>query len=147
MWARTCGFNLIVLIPVLLVFSGKSAAQSGAPSISQEEAEILVYLIPEAQTLRASGMDVSATLESSEAHHEPDSYVFWVTNSKRKNAGSVTVDYFFVNKYTAEVWSFGLEKYVKSPELAGVQDIIRRARGITLAMVRQYEALHPRTKE
>jgi hypothetical protein len=139
--------GIVALTLSVSVLVERIGAQNTSPTISQEEAQILVYLIPEAHTLRASGMDVFESIESSEDHREPDSFVFWVTNSNREGVqGSVTVDYFYVNKYTAEIWSFGLEKYVTSPEIAGVQAIIHKAHGITPSMVKEYNSHHPRTK-
>src|SRR5208282_5971655 len=95
--------------------------------IATREAEILIYLLPQAQELRKQGMDIRWELQTSPKLNQRDFYTYWIVNSKRPNVeGSVTVGYFSVNKHTAEVWDNDNEKVVETGELQGVQRILRR---------------------
>jgi hypothetical protein len=112
--------------------------------INIEEAEFLIYLLPEAQELRSQGMDISWELETSADLNQADFYVFWVINPKRKHhEGSVTVGYFGVNRHNAEVWSLDSNGLLSTPELEGAQRIIRQARSITETVVQQYHLRRP----
>src|SRR5258708_25352859 len=130
-------FAMFSLFVVLAVFAGfKLAAQSAKQTTSPEqiaphEAEILIYLLPQAQELRKHGMDVGWELQTSLKLNQRDFYTYWVVNSKRPNVeGSVTVGYFSVNKHTAEVCDENNEKVVDAGELEGVERILRRAHHI-----------------
>jgi hypothetical protein len=118
-----------------------------APSpqpITLTEAEILVYLLPQAQELRKQGMDVGWELQTGPKFNRKDFYTFWVVNAKRPNVeGSVTVGYFDVNKHTGEVWDEGLEKSVVSSELTGVQGILRKAHRIDSSTLAKYHSAKP----
>ena len=108
------------------------------------EAEILIYLMPQAQELRRLRMDVGWELQTGPKFNRKDFYTFWVVNAKRPNVeGSVTVGYFDVNKHTGEVWDEGLERFVVSPDLAGVQVILRKAHGIDASSLAKYHLAKP----
>lgn len=102
---------LIVLLcafgPVLGAKNDVLVPQS-VTEIALEEAEILIYLLPAAQTVRSQGMDIGWEQQTSSKLNQNDFYVFWVVNDKRQNVhGSNTIGYYGVNKHTADVWSYG----------------------------------------
>jgi len=137
---------------ILSAFAGfRFAAQSAklatsAEQIAPHEAEILIYLLPQAQELRKQGMDVGWELQTSPKLNQRDFYTYWVVNSKRPNVeGSVTVGYFSVNKYTAEVWDDNDEKVkvLDAGELEGVERILRRAHHIDEVTLHKFSSLRP----
>lgn len=112
--------------------------------IRLEEAEILVFLLPQAAELRRQGMDVGWELQTGPKLNQADFYTFWVVNSTRPHVeGSVTVGYFAVNRHSAEVWSLDKGEFVSSPEIEGIQRIVRRAHSIDDALIRQYHSRRP----
>jgi hypothetical protein len=140
------------LFVILSAFAGFSLATqsaklaTSAEQIAPHEAEILIYLLPQAQELRKQGMDVGWELQTSPKLNQPDFYTYWLVNSKRPNVeGSVTLGYFSVNKHTAEVWDDNNEK-VKVPEageLEGVERILRRAHHIDEETLHKFSSLRP----
>ena len=113
-------------------------AQTKAPELLPlHEAEILIYLSPPAVSVRAEGMEVGWELQEAKQYNK-NFYVFWMYNAVRESTGSVTIGYFAVNKRTAEVWDLGLERFVESKELAGVQRILRKAHHIDDQTIEKY---------
>src|ERR1700722_17661855 len=133
---RSVSFQL-TSYALLVIFTGSLLAPWGAlstveahepPIISLTEAEILIYLLPQAQELRRQGMDVGWERQTSARLNQKNFYVFWVVNNKRSPVeGSVRVGFFAVSKFTAEVWDDDLETIVSGPDLAGIQNILRKA--------------------
>jgi hypothetical protein len=125
--------------------AGWAHSQGAGPSeqISQTEAEILIYLLPEAQQVRADGMDIGWHLETSPALNQRDFYTFMVFDATRRNAGSVTIGFFAVNKWSAEVWDVDLGRLVSSTELRGIQTILRRAHHVDAQTVERYRNVKP----
>jgi hypothetical protein len=122
----------------------RPAPSKASQPISLEEAEVLIYLLPQAHELRAQAMDVGWELETGKSYNQDDFYVFWVVNSKRPYAqGSVTVGYFAVNKHSAELWSLDTNQFVSTPEIEGVQKIIRNAHLIDEHIIQQYHSRRP----
>ncbi|MGA6957701.1 MAG: hypothetical protein WBY73_21500 [Candidatus Acidiferrales bacterium] len=117
---------------------------ASAEQIAPYEAEILVYLLPQAQELRKQGMDVGWEIQTSPKLNQRDFYTYWVFNLKRQNVeGSVTIGYFSVNKHTAEVWDNGNEKVVAAEDLEGVERILRRAHQINQETLDKFNSLRP----
>jgi hypothetical protein len=115
-----------------------------AAPLSLEEAEILIYLLPVAHQLRAQGDDVTWELETSREPGGSHFFTFWVGGARPNPYGSVTVNYFSVNRHTGQVWELMPEaRVVTSPELSGVQKIIRAAQGIGPETIRQYGRVRP----
>ncbi len=126
---------------VVPAFSSAGEAPVAKPQeIAYHEAEILIYLLPVAKELRAGGMDVSWERQTSAKLNQEDYFVFWVVNARRVSNGSVTVGYFAVNKHTADVWDSDLKELVTSPEIKGVQKILRRAHRIDDHAIEEYRA-------
>ncbi len=112
--------------------------------ITLHEAEILIYLIPEAHELRKQGMDVGWELETGSGMNQEDFYIFSVANVKRRRVhGSAGVGFFAVNKHTADVWDAVAGELVTSSELEGVQRILRKAHLVDSATISKYSGRRP----
>jgi hypothetical protein len=145
--------KILALSSLLAFLAGVTGFELAARSIRSAtppeeiapcEAEILIYLLPEAQELRKQGMDIGWELQTSDKLNQRDFYTFWVINSKRPNtAGSVTVGYFSVNKHTAEVWDTNSDRVVGAAEIEGVQRILRRAHHIDEETLHKFGSLRP----
>jgi hypothetical protein len=107
--------------------------------LAYHEAEILIYLLPVAKETRARGSDIIWERESSPRENQSDYFVFWVMNARPNPYGSSTIGYFAVNKHNADVRECGEdEMVVTSPEIEGVQKILRRAHHIDQGTVQKY---------
>src|SRR5713101_5511696 len=136
-----------LILLAFLVFRQASAPALGRGNyetpelISLTEAEILVYLLPAAHEVRRQGMDVGWEMETSPRLKREDFFTFWVVNAKRPHVdGSVTIGFFSVNKHTADIWDHGLEEFVVSTELEGIQTILRKAHHIDEAAIKKYRS-------
>jgi hypothetical protein len=109
--------------------------------LTREEAEILIYLIPEAHAERDRGRDVSWTL----GPNSENFYDFWVVANGKPGLGlgSETVGYYAVNKHTGDIWATASMRRVTSPELQGAQKIIRAAHHIDDGVLKKYSGLRP----
>ena len=116
-------------------------------SLSLEEAEILVYLVPDADPVRKAGCDVEAEWQRSSKLDQTNFFTFWLVRTGKKVGCStwpIDVSYFSVNKRTGSVWDDMPESHrVTSSTLNGVLKIIRRRNGINKATLRKYDALKP----
>lgn len=130
-----------LLVALILLVGMTEISKSARPPglIAFHEAEILIYLLPQAIEIRSQGMDIGWERETGSEWNQTDYYFFWVYNAKRAEAGSVTVGHFAVNKHTGEVWELMLQEIVKTPELQGVQRILRRAHNIDEETLKQYQ--------
>jgi hypothetical protein len=121
-----------------------AAQQAQSEPLSKTEAEILIYLLPEAHHVRQEGMDIGWELETGSARNQKDFYNFWVVNAKRKNGGSVTIGFFSVNKHTAEVWDdTPSPRLVNDVELQGIQKILREGHHIDAQTLTEFGSLRP----
>ena len=140
-------FSLLVILSTFAGFrltAQPAKLAASAEQIAPYEAEILLYLLPQAQELRKQGMDVGWELQTSPKLNQRDFYTYWVFNLKRQNVeGSVTIGYFSVNKHTAEVWDNGNEKVVDAEDLEGVEKILRRAHLIDKETLDKFSSLRP----
>jgi len=122
--------------------SGPAFSAEQAELLGLHEAEILIYLLPDAHEVRKQGMDVGWELQTGSDFNQKDFFVFWVVNAKRPNVnGSVTLGYYAVNRHTADVWVDVVNGFVVSKELEGVQRILRRAHHIDEATIAMYRSL------
>lgn len=119
-----------ILFSLLWSMEGAYGPDKAEP-ITLPEAEILIYLMPASQELRKQGFDVGWDISRSQ---NPDMFQFFVFNAKRKcpEGCSVTIGNFAVNKHTAEVTSTDTDTVLTSPELSGVQAILRREHHLDL---------------
>jgi hypothetical protein len=115
-----------------LRFPEPSRDKESLARITFHEAEILIYVMPAARTVREQGMDVGWEKSAAPELNHEDYFFFWVYNSKRQGSGSVTIGHFAVDKRNAEVWDFMTGERVSSVELGGVQRILRRAHQVKL---------------
>jgi len=118
---------------------------AGPEQLAYHDAEILIYLLPVAKETRSRGSDVSWERESSPRLNQSDYFVFWVMNARPNPYGSSTIGYFAVNKHTADIWECGGDEEinkgpVKSPEIEGVQKILREAHHIDQQTVHKYRS-------
>jgi hypothetical protein len=146
--AKTVQIEIRAIQALARLSANNSARQSTQPALPPEqialhEAEILIYLLPEAQLLRNQGMDIGWE-QTDPKLNQQDFYTFWVYNSKRPTEnGSVTVGHFSVNKHTAEVWGDDNEKPISTNDLEGIERILRRAHHIDESTVRKFGSIRP----
>jgi hypothetical protein len=114
-----------------------------AEMISLTEAEILVYLLPQAQEVRKQRGNVSWELEAGPLQNTKDFYTFWVVGPRRQGEASNTIGYFSVNKHTADIWDAVLDKLISSEELQGIQKILRGGHHIDAQTLDGYRNLKP----
>ncbi|HTR66958.1 MAG TPA: hypothetical protein VMH85_14365 [Terriglobales bacterium] len=145
-WFRS-GVTVLVLLLSWLAVLGTHVPQlpsrESPELITVPEAEILIYFLPQAVELRHEGVEVGWELDRSPKFNQQDFFCFWVMDVTRKVEGSVTVGWFFVNRHTADVWDDGLEKYVLSRDLEGIQKILRQAHRIDEETLRIYRMRSP----
>lgn len=106
---KRLGLALLAGLPSLFLTIESAIAKGVTPptvasEISIVEAEILLYVSPIAERVRANNSDIAMELQTSAKLNQDDYYFFWVYDSVRHSNGSVTVGYYAVNKHTAEVW-------------------------------------------
>lgn len=136
--------RVLVLLPLLvlpaLAWKAFRSVPGEAQPLAPHEAEILIYLMPEASALRSQRMDIGWEQTTSPDLNLRDFYFFWVYNSKRESSGSVTIGHFAVNKHTGDVWNAMTSKKIASAELAGVQRILRKAHRIDADLVKRHSS-------
>lgn len=121
-----------------------AAPQAQSEPLSLTEAEILIYLLPEAHQVRQEGMDVGWELETGSTWNQRDFYNFSVVNAKRKNVGSNAIGFFSVNKRTGEVWDdIPSAERVNNIELQGIQKILREGHHIDAQQLTKFGSLRP----
>ena len=123
-------------LPIQLGAAIHSAAQPSL--VTSMEAQILVYVSPIGDPVRADGFDIGMELQTGAKLNQSDYYYFFVYNSKRESHGSNTVGYVAVNKRTADVWDTDLNKRLTSKVLVGVQETIRQSHAIDTATIEKY---------
>jgi hypothetical protein len=117
-------------------------------TISLNEAEILIYLMPRADEVRSRGCDVSWEVEESSSDNQVDYYTFWVVHtgeSTRCRTWATTVSYFAVNRHTADVRDVSLDDYPlqHSQRLERVQQAMRRVHAIDKETIQKYRYASP----
>jgi len=144
MWRCWVMAAFAIVLSILSWSAGPLADSFKAESITLYEAEVLIYLLPEAHEVRSQGMDVGWEQQQSPSLNLDDFFVFWVVNAKRKDVhGSVTIGFFSVNKHTADIWDNDLGDFVATPELQGVQRILREAHHIDEAIMEKFRSRRP----
>lgn len=148
MFTRKKILGLIPLCALLTIaLSGDTAkSPSEEQQVVLQEAEILIYIMPDSQEVRKQGWDVGWELQTSPELNQEDFFVFWVVNAKRPNVqGSVTIGYYGINKHTADIWEDNFQRFVSGKELEGVQNILRRAHHIDQTIIEKYRSRRPFT--
>ena len=115
---------VLAMLLTALAFPQVVVTKSNCTAISSRDAEILIYLMPVADQLREEGMDIGWERQPTIEKHNPGEYAFWVYNSRRPSAGSVTIGYYLVNKCTGVVKEDETGKVVTSPIMERVQRIM-----------------------
>ena len=111
-------------LAALATLSGPGVWPQTVPcaNLSVREAQVLLYSMPVAEDLRSQGMGV-ASERMPKAEKDSSTFVFWVYNTKRRGAGSVTVGYYDVNRCTATVTESETGNVVSSSRLRALQRI------------------------
>lgn len=131
----------ICIVLTCLGFGWQILLGQETTQLSLYEAEILVYLMPDAQTARRNGYSVTWELWKGSDLNQADYFFFSVYNASRPNpAGSVLIGHYAINKHTADVWMTVPRQIVESEELKGVQEILRRAHRIGEETVDRYRS-------
>ena len=123
-------------------------------TITVEEAEDLIDLLPVTKELRAKGMVVKWDVQAGRTMNNKVYYFFWIYNvtaQKQGDIGSISVGNYAVNKHTADVraWqvshdvSYGDDGVpVTTNELERVQEELRKRHGIDSTTIQQYRSAH-----
>ena len=134
-------FVTVLFLAIQLFAQTPALKANRSPSeLSLSDARILVYLTRAAKQVRKTGLDVFMEQSTSEKLNQNDYYVFQMLSTRECEACSLNVGYFAVNKHTADVRDFDADDYhlLTSPEMAGVQHILRDAHNITADVIKQY---------
>lgn len=120
------------------------AKKVGEPTLPRQialhEAEVLIYLLPFAQVSRAEGSEIEWMMDVSGGLNQEDYYMFYVHDSQRDTDSAASMGYFAVNKHTADVWDRVTGEQVRSRKIAKVQELLRRAHGISQEIVEKYRS-------
>jgi len=123
-------------------------------TITVEEAEDLIDLLPVTKELRAKGMVVKWDVQAGRTMNNKVYYFFWIYNvtaQKQGDIGSISVGNYAVNKHTADVraWqvshdvSYGDDGVpVTTNELERVQEELRKRHRIDSTTIQQYRSAH-----
>jgi hypothetical protein len=142
---RLIPYTLILMSLACLVLVGdKVGAQEHKAVVSLAEAKIVIFVSPIAEEIRRKGMDIGVELQSSSQLNQNNFYYFWVYNNKRTDlGGSVTIGYYAVSKYTADVWNVDSSQLVSGGLLGDIQAILRAEHGIDESVVKRYQSSPP----
>jgi hypothetical protein len=125
-----------------------------SPTITVEEAEDIINLLPATKELRAKGMDVKWDVQAVPTMNNTDYYFFWIYNAtaqKERDIGSISVGTYAVNKHTADVrvWQVSNDVFhgedgvlVAANELERLQEELRTKQGIDSTAIQQYRSAH-----
>ncbi len=142
--------RLLIALPVLLLSMvatlPSAAAESTCKDVSLIDAQILIYLLPVADQLRAQGMDIGWERQPALEAERPDHYSFWVYNSRRVSAGSVTIGYYNVDRCTGVVREAETGKIVSNRLMNHIRQIIIANRQSSPAFTDKIPNVGPSTK-
>jgi hypothetical protein len=124
------------------------------PTITVEEAEDLINLLPATKELRAKGMEVKWDVQAVPTMNNKVYYFFWIYNvtaQKARDIGWISVGNYAVNKHTADVrvWhvsddvSYGDDGVlVTTNELERLQAELRKKHCIDSTSIQEYRFAH-----
>jgi len=126
-----------------------------SPTLTIEEAESLLNLLPITLELRAKGMDVRWDRQQAVSYlNNRDYYFFWIYNAtaqKERDIGSISVGNYAVNKHTADVrvWNVSPETYygddgalIVASEIERLQEDLREKHGFNTTSIQEYRSAH-----
>lgn len=132
---------------------------SEPPTITVQEAEELMDLLPVTKKLRSKGMVVKWDVQTaSQSMNNVDYYFFWIYNvtaQQQHDISSIAVGNYAVNKHTADVrvWQVSNRVFhgydgelVTTTELDRLQEELRRKYGIDSTLVQKYRFAHLASK-
>lgn len=134
---------LVVYLVGVLAIRAQESTHPLPEVISLTDAEILIYLLPQARDVRNQGGEISWKLESGVSQNTRDFYNFWVVGPLKPGEASNTIGYFSVNKQTAEIWNAVLGKRISDEEVQGVQKILREGHHIDAQTLNRYRNVKP----
>jgi hypothetical protein len=126
--------QISLLLPILMASSYEwrpTAAQTNPANcnaISERDATILLYLIPDAFDLRMKGDDVGIERTPLAERRTPGKYAFQLRGLKPNPNGSTLLGNFTVDRCSGLVIEDDLNEVVRSPTLQGVQRIMTRTK-------------------
>jgi hypothetical protein len=126
---------ITVLLAGFSAKEGKAANACNPSTLTDDEAQILLYVSPPAVLARESGTDV--VFERSEPDEQFPAGRFFVAAitslrpTRLSSLGNGDLGYFIVDKQTAEVQSLGDLSTVKGKELGRVQALLRHSHCIS----------------
>ncbi|HVB58421.1 MAG TPA: hypothetical protein VNE63_18615 [Candidatus Acidoferrales bacterium] len=116
--------SLLLLAPTSATPNTVEKNRTNCTIISEQDAKVLVYLIPDAFKLRARGRDVAIDREPDSEGGTVERYVFRVDAVPQNPYGSSLVGYYDVDKNTGQVAENVTDRVVTSTTLKGVQKIM-----------------------
>jgi hypothetical protein len=144
-----------ILVSLCLLFTNLTLGDEKLSStITVEEAENLLSLLPATKELRAKGMDVRWDAQAVPTMNNRDYYFFWIYNAtaqKGRDIGSISVGNYAVNKHTADVrvWHVSNDVFhgddgvlVTTNEIERLQRELRKKHGIISASIQEYSSAH-----
>ena len=124
----------VLVLGVLSMASGTGqnisaqTTQGNCTAISERDARILLYLIPNAFALRAKGDDVGIEHTRLAEEDHPAKYAFQLRGLKANPYGSTLLGNFTVDKCTGQVVKDDLNEVISSATLKGIQKIMTQTK-------------------
>jgi len=143
--------SLSAFLAAWLCFGGYSigvdpalaAAECRASELTQSDAEILIYLLPQSAAVREKGNAVGWELQTNPRLNQKDFFNFYLYDVNAPDSGSPTVGYFSVNKHSAEVWDASSLVTVDSRDLREIQTILRKGHCVSGEIVKKFGDRRP----
>jgi hypothetical protein len=120
-----------------------AAAGCRASELTQSDAEILIYLLPQSAAVREKGNVVGWDLQTNPRLNQKDFFNFYLYDVNAPDSGSPTVGYFAVNKRTAEIWDANSLVLVDSRDLREIQKILRKGHCVSSETVKEFGDRRP----
>jgi hypothetical protein len=134
--------------------AGQGHEANVSPTITEEEAETLINLLPVTKELRAEGMVAKWDVQTAPTMNNEDYYFFWIYNATaqaRRDIGSISGGNYAVNKHTADLraWHVSVEVFhgndgelVATNDLERLQEELRKKHGIDSLLIQEYRSAH-----
>lgn len=148
--------SLCIGFPLSPIYAsdGADRDKSLSATITVDEAEGLLNLLPAVEELRAKGMCVKWDVQAGPTMNDKDYYFFWIYNTtaqRQRDIGSISVGNYAVNKHTADIraWHVSDEVFhgndgelVATNELEQLQEELRKKHGLDSTLIHEYRFAH-----